>query len=392
MSETLLLAILSISELALITTGLAVFLFLRNRRIARERDDAETNLISEPVTEPQAEIKFADYLQQNMEQTRQKLTELPEEQARVLQKRLDVLQTELNAQGKADDADAFWQQLISGFDSLLPDAGPQSAAVEESDQQTDSDPSESGSTTLDELDDIDIHASTDNIPTLEDNVSETGGVKKDPSLTIETANEDLERLRKIISRQHNTMDELKQSLQDKNPENSQEVSKKLEEIEVAQAQLNMCVETLEKENERLNELIKGYEESPQQEQLIIAQQELEEANERINTLEKENSEQAERITELESEIAELEKTLQQRSEELARVQNQEADLSQTDEEEEHSQDSLMKEIETLTELITQKSEELSKLQSGSGDEFDFESELPAVDIDEPSAGNAAKSG
>jgi hypothetical protein len=392
MSETLLFTILSISELALVTTGLAVYLFLRNRRIAGERDEAETNLANEPVAEPAAEIKFTDYLQQNMEQTRQKLTELPEDQARVLQKRLDVLQTELNAQGKADDADAFWQQLISDFDSLMPETAPQATALEESDQPFDADTDEAGSTTLDELDDIDIHDSADSIPTLEDNVSESGGVKKDPSLTIESANEDLERLRKIISRQHNTMDELKQSLQDKNSENGQEVSKKLDEIEVAQAQLTMCVETLEKENERLNEMIKGYEESPQQEQLIIAQQELEEANERITTLEKENSQQAERITELESEIAELEKTLQQRSEELARVQNQEADLSQTDEEEEHSQDSLMKEIETLTELITQKSEELSKLQSGSADEFDFDAELPAMDLDEPTAGKAAKSG
>jgi predicted nuclease with TOPRIM domain len=387
MSETLLLAILSISELALITTGLAVFLFLRNRRIARERDEAETNNLNEPIDKAHAEIKFSDYLQQNMEQTRQKLTELPEEQARVLQKRLDYLQTELNAQGKVDDADAFWQQLIGGFDSLVPDPGPQAAALEKSAQEFDTDVNETGSTTLDELDDIDIQTSIDNIPTLEDNFSNTGGVKKDPSLTIESANQDLERLRKIISRQHNTMDELKKSLQGKDAdlENNQEVSKKLEEIEVAQAQLNMCVETLEKENGRLNELIKGYEESPQQEQLIIAQQELEEANERISTLEKENSQQAERITELESEIAELEKALQQRSEELARVQNQEANLSQTDDNVEHSQDSLMKEIETLTQLITQKSEELSKLQSGTTDEFDFDSELAAMGTDESSA-------
>jgi DNA repair exonuclease SbcCD ATPase subunit len=302
---------------------------------------------------------------------------------------LDYLQAEVNAQEQAENSGAYWEQLISSLDGLL--AGNNSEAIM---PQAAGESGDHDQPTLNELDDIDIGDSFDEIPLLEDNVSEPGGVKKDPTLTIETANEDLDRLRKIISRQHDTMDELKKSLQDKNInlENNQELSQKIEEIEVAQAQLNMCVETLEKENERLNELIKDHEDSPQHEQLTLAKQELEEANERINTLEKENSLQAERITELESEIAELEKALEQRSEELARVQNLEADLSQTDDGEEPSQDSLMKEIETLTDLITQKSEELSKLQSDSTDEFGFDSELQDLEDEETPADKALKSG
>jgi hypothetical protein len=393
MSETLLLAILSISELALITTVLAVYLFLRNRRIARERNEAAA-APTETMAEPQPQIQFADYLQQNMENTRQKLAELPEEQAKILQTRLDFMQAEIDAQEHAENSDAYWEQLINGFDGLLPAGVSQTTAEDAMPQDTEAESTDEAAATLNELDDIDIHDSADNIPTLQDNIDEADAVRKDPSLTIETANEDLERLRKIISRQHDTMDELKKSLQDKNvdADNNPEVAKKLEEIEVAQAQLNMCVETLEKENERLNELIKGYEESPQQEQLVIAQQELEEANERITTLEKENTQQAERITELESEIAELEKTLEQRSEELARAQSQEVDLSQTDDNEEHSQDSLMKEIETLTELITQKSEELSKLQTETSDEFGFDSDLPLLDEEDSEPDKAVKSG
>ena len=390
MSDTLLLAILSISELALITTGLAVFLFLRYRRMSQQFRDAEAEPPPpEEIEKPDPETNFADYLQQNIEQTKQKLDELPEEHAKILQTRLDYLQAEVNAQEQAENSGAYWEQLISSLDGLL--AGNNSEAIM---PQAAGESGDHDQPTLNELDDIDIGDSFDEIPLLEDNVSEPGGVKKDPTLTIETANEDLDRLRKIISRQHDTMDELKKSLQDKNInlENNQELSQKIEEIEVAQAQLNMCVETLEKENERLNELIKDHEDSPQHEQLTLAKQELEEANERINTLEKENSLQAERITELESEIAELEKALEQRSEELARVQNLEADLSQTDDGEEPSQDSLMKEIETLTDLITQKSEELSKLQSDSTDEFGFDSELQDLEDEETPADKALKSG
>lgn len=377
MSETLLLAILSISELALLTTGLAVYLFMRNRRLAREKDEAEAEAemtTPEETAPPEPQLHFADYLQQNFEQTQAKLAELSPEQATLMQTRLDFLQSEINAQKHIDEPKAYWEELMNGLAGLLPDGTAESNNAKQEDKDE--------TPTLNELDDIDIDDPLDNIPTLKDNVGD--GVRKDPTITIETANEDLERLRKIISRQHDTMDELKKSLQEKDVDlgSNQELTKKLEEIEVAQAQLNMCVETLEKENERLNELLKVYDESGSQEELIATKQELEEANERISTLEKENSQQAQRIVDLESEIAELEKTLEQRSEELARVQELEVDLSQTGDNEEHSQDSLMREIESLTELITQKSEELSKLQSESADEFDFGGALPEASADE----------
>ena len=344
----------------------------------------------EPPTQPDPEKTFADYLQQNIAHTVEKLADLPDEQARLLQARLGFLQAEAAAQKFVDNGEAYWKTLLSGLEGLLPENTPEAAAVEPPDESI-SDDADYGDEqpTLNELDDIDVHDSVDNIPTLQDNISQPNGVKKDPTLTIETANEDLERLRKIIHRQHDTMDELKKSLSDKNigPENNKELSKKLEEIEVAQAQLNMCVETLEKENQRLNEMIRDYEDSPQQEQLILAKQELDEANERITTLEKENTLQAERISELESEIAELKAALEKRNEELARVQSEEVDLSQTEESEEHSQDSLMKEIESLTELITQKSEELSKLQSENVDEFDVDG-LTGLDPQEPVSNKA----
>ena len=73
------------------------------------------------------------------------------------------------------------------------------------------------------------------------------------------------------------------------------------------------------------------------------------------------------------------------------MQSQEVDLSQTDDNEAHSQDSLMKEIESLTEMITQKSEELSKLQSETTDGFDFDSELPAVNGEDSEPDKAVKS-
>ena len=415
MSESLLLTILSLGELALVTAGLAVFLFLRYRRMSQRLDQAQSELENSGHQQDKAEIDYSNYLQQFIQDTTDKLADSPPEQAKALQVRLAFLQAEANAQKEATNSKAYWNRLVNDLDDLLPQEAL--APAEPASREGDSDEDRP---ILNELDDIDVQSNFDNIPILENNISEDGGVnegggvRKDPSLTIESANDDMERLRKIISRQHNTMDELKKSLSDKDIdiENNQELSKKLEEVEIAQAQLNMCVETLEKENERLQELIKGYEDSPQQEQLMQAQQDLEEAHERIinlekeNTLqaqqdleeaheriinlEKENTLQAERIEELETEISQLQATLEQRSAELSRLQSQEADLSQPSEPEEQNQDSLMKEIETLTDLITQKSEELSKLQNENSEGFDFNAELPELTAEDTPPGKAAE--
>ena len=393
MSESLLIAILSISELTLITMGVAVFLFMRNRRMSKELNETPTQAPRDEVAETVPEVTFADYLQQNIEQTKQRLSNLPDDQARILEARLGFLQAETSAQELVDDEEAYWRQLIADLETLLPENTPDIIESQVAEDPGGDQPEDDEPPTLDELDDIDIQESLDNIPVLKDSIDDPGGETHEPTSSMESASEDIERLREIINRQHNTMDELKKALQEKeiDLENNQELSKKLEEIEVAQAQLNMCVETLEKENQRLNQMIKGHEDSPQQEQLIQAKQDLDDANERIHSLEKENSLQAVRISELESEIAELEKALQQRSEELARVQHMETDLSQTDDSEQPSEDSLMKEIETLTELITQKSEELSKLQSESIDEFGFDN-LSGLDAEDPAPDKAAQTG
>ena len=393
MSESLLLTILSLGELALVTAGLAVFLFLRYRRMSQRLDQAQSELENSGHQQDKAEIDYSNYLQQFIQDTTDKLADSPPEQAKALQVRLAFLQAEANAQKEATNSKAYWNRLVNDLDDLLPQEAL--APAEPASREGDSDEDRP---ILNELDDIDVQSNFDNIPILENNISEDsganegGGVRKDPSLTIESANDDMERLRKIISRQHNTMDELKKSLSDKDIDidNNQELSKKLEEVEIAQAQLNMCVETLEKENERLQELIKGYEDSPQQEQLMQAQQDLEEAHERIINLEKENTLQAERIEELETEISQLQATLEQRSAELSRLQSQEADLSQPSEPEEQNQDSLMKEIETLTDLITQKSEELSKLQNENSEGFDFNAELPELTAEDTPPGKAAE--
>ena len=393
MSESLLLTILSLGELALVTAGLAVFLFLRYRRMSQRLDQAQSELENSGHQQDKAEIDYSNYLQQFIQDTTDKLADSPPEQAKALQVRLAFLQAEANAQKEATNSKAYWNRLVNDLDDLLPQEAL--APAEPASREGDSDEDRP---ILNELDDIDVQSNFDNIPILENNISEDGGVnegggvRKDPSLTIESANDDMERLRKIISRQHNTMDELKKSLSDKDIDidNNQELSKKLEEVEIAQAQLNMCVETLEKENERLQELIKGYEDSPQQEQLMQAQQDLEEAQERIINLEKENTLQAERIEELETEISQLQATLEQRSAELSRLQSQEADLSQPSEPEEQNQDSLMKEIETLTDLITQKSEELSKLQNENSEGFDFNAELPELTAEDTPPGKAAE--
>jgi TolA-binding protein len=392
MSEPLFFTILSLAELAFVTAGLAVFLFFRYRRMSKKLSKAQSVKSNEDSVERKDdEINYLDFLRQNIERTESKLADLPQEQAEVLQTRVRFLQAEANAQQKEQDSDAFWNQLIDDLLGFYPNHTSAEENLTETPQDSDSE-----RPILNELDDIDIDDHYDAIPTLEDHVGvgDGDGVRRDASITLESANEDMERLRKIITRQHNTMDALKKSLNDKDIdiESNLELSKKLEEVEVAQAQLNMCVETLEKENERLNELIKEYEESPHQEQLIQAKQDLEEANERITNLEKENTQQAERITELESEISDLQKQLEQRNAELSRLQSQEADLSQTNENQEQDQDSLMKEIENLTDLITQKSEELSKLQNENSPEFEFTAGLPELETDETPPGNVAKSG
>lgn len=384
MSESLFLTILSLGELALVTAGFATFLYLRYRRVSKQLNDAKKALRQNDQNKAKNQKNYSDYLQQYIRYTEEKLTDLPPDQKKALRARLAFLHAEVNAQKNAENSEAYWKQLIHDLNAILPQEPPEqenpATSVSASDPPS-----------LSELDDIDINSDLQIIPTLDNKTDELVGVRKDPTLTIASANEDLERLRKIISRQHNTMDELKKSLSDKDIDfqNNHELSRKLEEVEIAQAQLNMCVETLEKENERLHELLKEYEESPPQEQLLKARHDLAEANERIHDLEKENTLQGERIAQLEAEILELQAALDERNAELSRLQGEHASLSHTSEP--LDQDSLMKEIETLTELITQKSEELSRLQMEHSQEDEINGELPELTVKAANPAKAVKS-
>ncbi|WP_455203386.1 hypothetical protein [Kaarinaea lacus] len=390
MSESLLISVLSLAELALVTTGVAIFLFIRNKKLSQQQT-VQAEVPASIVEAPEIP-SLSDQLDSLIEHTKKQMQSLPEEQAQILQRRIDYLENEVAAAADENSPD-YWDNMCERLKALSPPAAP--SAVEP--EQTVEEPPQDEGPVLNELDDIDVSDNFDDIPILEDKVDHGDEGAKEPNITIETANDDIRRLRSIISRQHDSMDELKKSLSQKDIdlETNAQLAKKLEEVEVAQAQLNMCVETLERENERLNEMLGEFENSPNTEEFNNTKQQLEEAQERITNLERENTLQAERIESLEHEITDLETQLQQRTEEFERIKSSEVDLSQTDDTSSDSQDpdTLLQEIESLTDLITQKSEELSRLQNQQTDDFENfvnESDLPEINLDEDTEVGADK--
>ena len=343
MTTTSLIMYMTLGEIAIVAIAIAIYIVIRARRLKQVTVIREKTVEKTPPPAT-AEPKLESHIQQLIRQTRKRLTDGHEEDTRVLEARIQFLEAEAALLTDDPLQDAYWTSVSQHLASLFP---------------LDTDTQEP----LAELDDIDAATGEDN----EGAAGESSG-----STETDTSREEISRLRSIIGRQHGAIDELKQSLleQDISTTQAEELSKKLEHIEVAHAQLNMCIEVLEKENKRLNNLLSNDPPASGEagDDLQETRQQLHRANERIGDLEQENSTQSQRIEALETEISSLQAQLHEREEQLRQAELISADLSRLDNDEPATDpETLRQQIETISELLMKKSEELQQLQAASAD-------------------------
>ena len=204
----------------------------------------------------------------------------------------------------------------------------------------------------------------EDIPILQDTIELDA-----PLITGELKNESAEigKIRNIVSSLHGTIEELKQFSDEHelDADAGEYLTTKLEEIEISNARLNLCTETLERDNARLLELVNQKEEEPQEAENIDSEKSSVEVIP--------EKDRKEKIELLEVELSSLEKRLNDKTNHLDDLQSQDSEVSHT-EGDDSTQifDQLMREIDNLTELLTVKSEELSKLRVHA---IDIEEEL-----------------
>lgn len=334
MNTSLLLLYMTLGEVTLAACVIGAYLIIRHRKKIAV---AQTTAIAQPAQSDPPD--FNSHIQNLIRHTREKISDANDNDSRLLNSRILFLESEASALADNPDDAGYWTNITRRLENLLP-------------QEKES------SEKLAELDDLDLTG------------EEPGKEKQTGSITIDTSQQEISRLRNIINRQHGSMDELKQAMlkQGMNAEESEKISAKMEEIEVAHAQLNMCVEILEKENIRLTELAEQAQSAENSmtvdETTQVVQQELSQANERIENLENENTKQSEYIDVLQNEISSLKTVIKQNEEELARIELMTADLSRVDDDDENSNaDVLKKQITELNDMLSSKNEELQELQN-----------------------------
>jgi hypothetical protein len=339
MTTTTLIVYMTLGEVAIVTVAVAIYIIMRARRLKKvtivheKHIEKATTPAAENIVEPQLE----SHIQQLIQQTRKRLNEGHEEDDRVLQARIQFLEAESALLSDDPHQDAYWASVSQHLASLF------------------SPPKDTG-TVLAELDDFGASSEPDDGTTQ----------KPKGSIEIDTSQQEISRLRHIIGRQHGAIDELKQSLEDQaiTTVQTEELGKKLEHIEVAHAQLNMCIDVLEKENERLNDLLASTRTGDADPDIQGTRQPSHQVNDSIGNLEQENATQAQRIQELETEINSLQAQLDDREELLRQVELICADLSRPDNEESVTDPELLRhQIETINNLLASKNNELQQLQT-----------------------------
>jgi uncharacterized circularly permuted ATP-grasp superfamily protein len=170
MSESLFYTFLSLGEVALVATALAIYLLVRYRRISRQLSNMQAMAAGENgVKEKKSVVSYLRYLQQNIERTKDKLTDSPLAQTRALQIRIAFLKAEANAQKEAKNSEDYWSRLIDELEKLLPkEIHPLKTRAEKNFPSRGK--TNKKRSNRDKSDDINIKGNFDTIPTLKNNV------------------------------------------------------------------------------------------------------------------------------------------------------------------------------------------------------------------------------
>lgn len=183
MSTFAIIALLSISEIALLTTAMAIFLFVRSRR-HKNLYDLKSHTHVKMVDAPHA--GFPDFLEKYMLNTEKRMQACGPEEMYLLSKRLEFLQSELQAFQDTDDDDVYWSGICDRMSKLVTPQQLEHTATEND--------------TLNELDDIDNPINSESeLPVLDEQVSPETPPPRG-SVSVDTAKDEIRRQRKIIGR------------------------------------------------------------------------------------------------------------------------------------------------------------------------------------------------
>lgn len=268
MTVSSLLIYMTLGEIAVLAIAVSIFFLIRARNTRR-------STAAHKIPSPAFESSLTSQIQELIRQTRKRINNGQEDDNRVLEARIQFLEAEAALLSGDPHQETYWARVSQQLSSLFP-----------------------------------ANSRNEHARTKDNGIKNNhrGSGKGKDAINTGSRREDISRLRKIIDRQHDAINDLKQSLakQKLSSTQSDELKRKLGEIELAHIQLNMCVKVLTMENRRLNELL---------------------TDKGIDLLKQENNSGSQRIAELEKEIQNLEKQLQERDEQLQQVELRSPGLS-----------------------------------------------------------------
>ena len=235
--------ILFLLELCLVLSGLVLYFYVKNKRLTQQPNlksikNIDNKSFSLPI--------LKKYFEEQIEKLHLHVNNDTDELKIAVDARIKLLQSECNllALEEVDYANLLilYKQIFDSVD-----------CVYSSNDSVNSDETEN----LQELEILDENPlAQPDIPTLQDAV---GLTTKQASKEKQTGSEEIGKIRKIVTRLHASVDDMKQYIKNDNINNDTSIfcSNKLEEIEIAHAQLNMCAEALERNNSRLKPVSKN---------------------------------------------------------------------------------------------------------------------------------------
>ena len=247
MSLTLTLTILFLIELAVVSL-LASLLLARKKHKQAALLEIYRNRVAEYEKKMEAELveldNIGEKLSKLMEPIKKAKYRPRKKESEMLDKRIDFIQSEIDAVVNKEDGDEYWDNLCIRLGELMPspvvdDNTDTQAEIEESDIPQLQDPDDTEIPTLNQKIRIDK-----NSPTI-------------AYVTLTPLQSEIKRLKRIVGRHFGMLSEMKQAIvENKNDvDNFSSLPRALKELQIVHVQLTRSVKALKEENARLTKIL-----------------------------------------------------------------------------------------------------------------------------------------
>ncbi|WP_455221420.1 hypothetical protein [Kaarinaea lacus] len=162
----------------------------------------------------------------------------------LLEKRIQFIQSEVNAIASKEDGDEYWDNLCVRLGDLMP-----SPVVELGNEQELEDEVEDGPQIVESID--------DDIPTLSQKIRIDKNSPTIAYITLTPLQNEIKRLKRIVGRHFGMLSDMKQAIvENKNDvENFTKLPRALKELQIVHVQLTRSVKALKEENARLTKIL-----------------------------------------------------------------------------------------------------------------------------------------